>query len=249
MALIKPAVCGALAVAVCAGAGNAAILFTFEDPSASVKEFQVFAPPGIGQPGSLLYNPNISVNLTIDASQESPGARVTLPARLFFLSMTVGPVTQVGNTFIGQTSGAFEFRLPPGGPNPGKVILRGEFNDATLSTFFGTGSHLAAKNTEGGSLLLTAGSALPGILAGVGYALPGGGFDPNGPSSAAWSLTGINSTVKADTLVGFPPNPDKYFPNFAADSAFVGAATVIPTPGAVTFVGVATGLVLVRRRR
>lgn len=241
----------ALCAAVAASAGvtaaaNGAILFSYEDPTALMREFNHLAPTMAGQPGTLTYDSTIIHRFVIDASEESPGVRVTVDATLHFIGMTTGPVTQIGNLFAAETAGAFEFRTTD--PMP-QVILSGTFNDGILTTFFGSGSSTAARNDIGGSLVLTAGPAIFDILANEGYVLPAGGFSDSS-ASASWSLVNIQEPITGDTLVSFPGDPDEYFPDFGADNAFVARALVVPGPGAIALANlVLAALVTPRRRR
>ena len=246
MAHPLPALCAAVAASAgVSAAASGAILFSYEDPTALMREFNHLAPTMAGQPGTLTYDNSVIHRFVIDASEEAPGVRVTVDATLHFIGMTTGPVTQVGNLFAAETAGSFEFRTTD--PMP-QVILSGTFSDGVLTTFFGSGSSTAARNDIGGTLLLTAGPALFSILSNAGYNLPVEGF-ADSPASASWSLVNIQEPINANTLVSFPGDPDKYFPNFAADNAFVARAVVAPTPGALSLAGLAAMAVLAPRRR
>lgn len=236
---------GFLAVSGAAASAQGAIIFSYADPSALVKEFVYSQPAAPGQEGSISYNESIIHNFVIDARQEAPGALTTVPATLHFSSMTAGPVTQFGSSFLAQTMGTFEFRTTELTP---RVLLHGSFDLGVLSTFFGSGAQQAAQNEVGGSLQFTAGPALFDVLAGVGYILPAGGFDASAPASAAWSLVNIEDSITAQTLVNLPPGNEVFFPNFSADNSFVARATVVPTPGAISMFGLASALLLKRRR-
>ncbi len=230
-----------------AAAANGAILFSYEDPTALIQEFSHLAPPGIGQPGSLNYDGSIIHRFVIDATEEAAGVRVEVDATLHFIGMSTGPVTQVGNLFAAETAGAFEFRTNEVIP---RVILSGVFTDGVLTTFFGSGSSIAARNEIGGTLVLTAGPALFDILLAEGYVLPAGGFDANGSASASWSLVNVEDPITANTLVSFDGQPGSYFPNFSADNSFVARAVVIPAPGAMMLAGlVGFGVLAPRRQR
>lgn len=230
---------GALAIG---SVANAGVLFTYDDPNALNQEFKVFAPDGPGNPGTIDFDSTQTLRLRIDASEEMGGAIVEVDAHLFFFDMTVGPVTQVGNSLIGISQGAFEFRTA----DTDALIIRGEFDDGVLLTLFGSGSQQTARNESGGSLVLTPGAALFDLLDSVGYTLPG--IAPEGPSSSAWSLVDINEEITPQTLVSRGENPEEmYFPTFDADSAFVGRFEV-PAPGAVSLLAL-SALVAARRRR
>ena len=240
------ALCAAIAASAgLSAAANGAILFSYEDPTALMREFSHLAPTMAGQPGSLNYNDTVIHRFVIDASEESPGVRVTVDATLQFIGMTTGPVTQVGNLFAAETAGSFQFLTTEATP---RVIMSGTFSDGVLTTFFGSGSSTAARNDIGGSLVLTAGPALFDILAGEGYMLPAGGFSDSS-ASASWSLVNIQEPITAQTLVSFPGDPDQYFPDFAADNAFVARALVLPTPGAISLAGLAAAALIAPRRR
>jgi len=231
---------GALAIG---SVANAGVLFTYDDPNALNQEFKVFAPAGPGNPGTIDFDSTQTLRLRIDATEEQGGAIVEVDAHLFFFDMIVGPVSLVGNSLVGISAGAFEFRTA----GDDELIIRGEFDDGILLTLFGSGSQQTARNEAGGSLVLTPGQALFDLLDSVGYTLPG--IAAGGPSSSAWSLADINEEVNPDTLVNRGTNPNEmYFPTFDADSAFVGRFTV-PTPGSVVMVGLAGAMALGFRRR
>ncbi len=247
MANPRPVLCAAIA-AFCGlqASANAAIIFSYADPTALVKEFVYTQPGGPAQNGSLSYNQSIIHNFVIDARQESPGALTTVPATLHFSNISVGPAAQIGQLFGAVSMGDFEFRTTELSP---RVLLHGHFDLGVLSTFFGSGAQQAAQNEIGGSLQFTAGPALFDVLAGVGYTLPAGGFDTSAPASAAWSLVNIEDSITSQSLVNFPPSGDSFFPNFSADNSFVARATVVPTPGAISMFGVVSAFLLKRRRR
>lgn len=240
----------ALSAAVAASAGisaaaHGAILFSYEDPTALMREFSHLAPTGVGQPGTLAYNDTVIHRFVIDASEESPGVRVTVDATLQFIGMTTGPVTQVGNLFAAETAGSFQFLTTEATP---RVIMSGSFDDGVLSTFFGSGSSTAAQNVIGGTLVLVAGPALFDILDNAGYTLPAGGFRDDS-ASASWSLVNIQEAITAQTLVSFQGDPDQYFPDFSADNAFVARAEVVPAPGAISLAGLMVATLIGPRRR
>lgn len=223
------------------GAAQAAILFSYEDPTALVQEFVYTQPAMVGGLGSLTYENDVIHNFVIDARQEFPGARVTVQATLN-LTADVGPVTQVSNLFVASTAGSFEFLTTEMTP---RVILSGTFSDGTLTTFFGSGSATAARNDIGGSLVLTAGPALFDILADLGYTdFPGLGL---APASASWSMVNISEEISPATLVQF--EDDLFFPDFDADNAFVAQATVLPTPGSLALIAGAWVVSFASRRR
>lgn len=239
-------------IALC-GSASGGILFSYEDPDALVQEFLHFQPTSFGELGRLDYDSGITIRLTIDASEEQAGARTTVDATLTFINMTLGPVTQIGSSFIAQAAGRFEFRLVGAqtqGVPVSDLIFSGDFNDAALFTLFGSGSLNAAKNVDGGSLVLSAGPSLFTILTNdTGYQLPAGGFDPNGQSSAAWSLAQISDPINSQTLVSFPGSPDQFLPSFNAEAAFVARAEVVPAPGVLGLLVVGGTPVAFRRRR
>ncbi|HBS29481.1 MAG TPA: hypothetical protein DEB06_08545 [Phycisphaerales bacterium] len=229
-----------VALASASGAAFGGVLFTYEDPNAKNQEFRVFAPQKQGDNGTIQFDSEQVLRLRIDASEEQPGAVVEVDARLSFIDMIVGPASQVGNSLIGQSAGRFEFRTAD---EDNELIIAGEFEDGVLLTLFDAGSQQTAMNEAGGTLVLTPGPALFTILLEqADYALPG--IDPNGPSSAAWGLANIDE-INPSSLLG--EGPGRYFPDFDADSAFVGRFEV-PAPGAVVLTGL-SGLALVARRR
>ncbi|HVZ93425.1 MAG TPA: hypothetical protein VG797_02840 [Phycisphaerales bacterium] len=223
-------------IAATAGSTNAAIYFTFDDPSAAL-EVQYVAPTGPADTGDLTYNTSIPVDFVVDATDEGALDAVTFQA-IFSTATTVGAVTQVGaSTYTAPISGQFEFRRA----DNNQLILSGMYNGATMFITSIVGSLLADGTVDGGSLFYSPGPALTSALAGVGYALPG--FNLAQAMDAVWTLTAITRVQ----LIQFGGEGPRFLDSFNANAAFTGTVRV-PTPGSIALVGLA-GLSLAGRRK
>lgn len=225
-------------LALAAGSANAAIFFTFDDPSAAL-EVSYQQPTGPADTGDLTYSATIPVDLVADATEEGAAAPVTFQA-YYSTATTVGAVTQVGpGAYIAPVSGAFSFRRA----DNDQLILSGSYSGATLFITSQAGSLLADGEVEGGSLVYTEGPALTAGLGGVGYVLPG--FDLDQPADAVWTLTSITGI----NLISFQRGGPRFLGNFNANAAYTGTVRVVPTPGTVALAGMAGVAVLGGRRR
>lgn len=226
----------ALAGTTLAASGTqAAIFFTFDDPSAAL-EVQYSAPTMPGQLGQLSYNTAVPIQFVVDATEEGATAPVTFDA-IFSLNSQVSPVVTVGpGAVTASVSGQFEFRRQ----DNNQLILSGSYQSAILFVTSIVGSLLADGTVEGGSLSYAAGPAMEAGLAGVDYDLPA--FNAAQPLDGVWTLTAISQ-------VGFVQvGQDRFLNNFNANAAFTGTVRV-PTPGAAALAGMAGLMCFGRRKR
>lgn len=227
----------AAGIALAAGQANAAIYFTFDDPSAAL-EVQYDGPNFSGDLGDLTYNTSIPVDFVVDATDEGASAPISFAA-IFSTATTVGAVTQVGpGAYTMPVSGEFQFRRA----DNMELILSGQYTGATMFITSVVGSLLADGTVDGGNLLYTPGPALFAGLMGVGYDLPG--FNSAAAMDAVWTLTAITGI----NLIQFEQGGPRFLNDFNANAAFTGTVRVIPTPGSAMLAGCA-GLVLAGRRR
>ena len=252
--------CAIAALGLTAGA-QAAVIFTYQAPQTTNREFGYRQPGGAGQTGSLVFDESVVLDFTIDATAEG-GPRFTVPAILTFAptgqnNSFVGPAFGGSGSYLAIAGIQFEFRaVNPATGGPGQnVLLAGSFTQGFLTTEFGgAGSVLAAQNAGGGDLVLSAGPALFAAFSAEGFELNPAGFTTGGPSQASWSLTDFSRTIGDDDLISFGDRgdgtpSDRYLPTFDARSSFVASATVVPTPGAVALLTTLAGLGASRRRR
>ncbi len=223
-----------LAGAVAATSANAAVYFTFDDPSTPL-ELSYVAGSGGGS-GSVSYSGAARVDLVVDGTEEGWGV-ITYSARLT-MDLAVGASLFPPLPFADVT-GSFTFAIDDGFGGFEDILVGSMMNtgltphDLTASGFAGSMSFSNA-GIEGEAFDWTAMNSLAAFFAGNPLF---------GAQSASFSLAGITPGV-------FGVNAEGYIPSFNANAAFVGAAEVnqVPTPGSVALLAIA-GLLGVPRRR
>jgi len=218
-----------VAVGLPCAAAPGAIFFTFQDPG---PEREVTIQENEDSSLSFMYSfvDTVALSLTSDAG-EIADTTFSETRLTFNLQSSTTPVVDQPGLLVTELSGQFTFEDVSGG---GAVtILTGDFSDAVatllLGSFMGTieGSGSLAGDTAVGSVQLTAGAALQGLLD------PGESLGGRQTSSFAFSeLTGEEDDGLM-TLLG--------------SAAFTGSSQVIPAPGGAALLGL--GLLSAARRR
>jgi len=222
----------ALAGAVATSAANAAVYFTFDDPTTPLELTYVAGTNN--NSGSMSYSGAARVDLVVDGTEEGWGT-ITYSARL---------------TMNLSVQGAFSPPLTMAG-------VRGDFTFAIDDGFGGFEDILVGSTVDGAGLLFAGGFSGAVNFSNTGFEGDGefdwtalnslsSFFDGNslfGAQSASFSLAAINPGV-------FGLNQEGYIPSFNANAAFVGAAEVnpIPTPGTAALLAVAALVGAPRRR-
>lgn len=223
----------ALAGAVATSAANAAVYFTFDDPTTPL-ELSYVAGSGGGD-GSVSYSSSARVDLVVDGTDEGWGT-ITYSARLTMdLAVSNSPAPPFP---FGEVTGTFTFAIDDGLGGFEDILVGTATADlAGAMSAMGFAGAIQFSNTglEGdGGFDWTAMNSLSSF------------FDGNnlfGAQSASFSLAAINPGV-------FGLNGEGYIPSFNANAAFVGAAEVnpIPTPGTAALLAVAALIGAPRRR-
>lgn len=221
-----------LAGAVATTGANAAVYFTFDDPSTPL-ELSYVAGSGGGN-GSVSYSGAARVDLVVDGTEEGWGV-ITYSARLT-MDLAVGASAFPPLPFA-EVSGSFTFAIDDGFGGFEDILVGSTVNSPGLMTAGGFAGSMSFSNTgtEGdGAFDWTAMNSLAAFFAGNPLF---------GAQSASFSLAGITPGV-------FGLNNEGYIPSFNANAAFVGAAEVnqVPTPGSAALLAIA-GLLSVPRRR
>lgn len=222
----------ALAGAVATSAANAAVYFTFDDPSTPL-ELTYVAGTGGGD-GSLSYSGSARVDLVVDGTDEGWGV-ITYSARLTMdLAVTDSPFPPFP---FGEVSGSFTFAIDDG---------FGGFEDILVGTTNDTPGLMSAGGFAGAVSFSNTGTENDGAFDWTAMNALSAFFNGNalfGAQSASFSLAAINPGV-------FGLNSEGYIPSFNANVAFVGAAEVnpIPTPGTAALLAVAALIGAPRRR-
>lgn len=218
---------------VMAASANAAVYFTFDDPSTPL-ELSYVAGSGGGN-GSISYSSAARVDLVVDGSEEGWGI-TTYSARLTMnLSVTASPMAPFP---FGSVFGTFTFAIDDG---------LGGFEDILVGTALaGMPGLMSAGGFAGAITFSNTGFEGDGGFDWTALNSLSNFFNGNslfGAQSASFSLAAINPGV-------FALNNEGYIPSFSANAAFVGAAEVnpIPTPGTAALLGAAGLLGLGRRR-
>lgn len=225
----------ALAGVVATSAANAAVYFTFDDPTTPL-EFSYVAGSGGGS-GSVSYSGAARVDLVVDGTEEGWGV-ITYSARLT-MDLAVGASLFPPLPFADVT-GSFTFAIDDGFGGFEDILVGSIMNtgltphDLTASGFAGSMSFSNTGFEGDGAFDWTAMNSLAAFFAGNPLF---------GAQSASFSLAGITPGV-------FGLNAEGYIPSFNANAAFVGAAEVnpIPTPGSAALLAVAALLGVPRRR-
>lgn len=223
----------ALAGAVATSAANAAVYFTFDDPTTPL-EFSYVAGSGGGN-GSASYSSAARVDLVVDGTEEGWGT-TTYSARLT-MDLAVTPV-QMPLPFAALI-GTFTFAIDDG---------QGGFEDILVGTSAlnqGVGGLMFAFGFTGSMNFTNSGFEGDGLFDWTALNSLSDFFDGNnlfGEQSATFSLAALDPGV-------FAFGGD-YIPSFNANAAFVGAAEVnpIPTPGSAALLAVAALIGAPRRR-
>jgi hypothetical protein len=199
------------------------VFFTYDDPNGPPREF-MYSEGDANSEGTITFNTNPTIDLVVDATETGQGIQ-EYQVHLS-MNLTVGQATLVmGNAWQAPVSGSFAF-------NDGNDdVLSGDIMDGAFLTFGTTGNVSAGTATF--SLVMMVSGAIADQL---------GGATLTAAFDASWSLS--------DFLPGSPTiNPSGYLRSFVANTAFVGSAQIIPTPGASALLGIAGLLVVPRRRR
>lgn len=220
--MVRCAVLSAAGIAIAASTAQAAVFFTFADPTAPREvEFD-------SDSNTLSYDTGTLLNLVADATDEGAASTETFSAMLT-MEITVGdasPISDVEGGFTAPVSGFFEFTLS----GSGESLLRGEFSGGGLVTLGGAGAVISTSNT---GLTYTAGSDLAMYLGDAGISSLVAPFD------ASFTLTDVEPAISVD---------DGKFEDFSANAAFTGTAN-IPAPGAIVLIGASALAASGRRRR
>lgn len=212
----------------CGAAAEAAISFTFQDPSTAREVTQTAS--GAATPGSISYNPVPAVSLRVDGTEEGLG--VLNYSTTLTMNISVGPggpVSGVPGALSALLSGNFSFF----DRDSSATILTGTFTNAAIVTLTQAGAIIST--SQDSLMTYTAAGALLTQLNNHGFS------GLTGPSDAAFTLTDITPTA---LLNGFG-----FFNSFTANAAFTGTTHVVPAPGALGLTALAALGVARRRRR
>ncbi len=218
-----------LAGALGTSAANAAIYFTFDDPSTPL-ELTYVAGTGGGS-GSVTYSSAARVDLVVDGTEDGFGI-TTYSARLT-MDLAVAPVFAPPIP-IAVTTGTFTFAIDDGFGGF-TDILHGDAGEIGGAMFaIGFSGSISFSNDGDEDPVLFNWTAMNDLLAFLG------GNQLIGAQSASFSLAALTPPVLGVNVEG-------YIPSFTANAAFVGHGE-IPAPGPTALFGLA-GLVMARRRR
>jgi hypothetical protein len=228
----KPIVGSVAGIALAAGSANAAVYFTFADPST---ELEVRGEtPALGGTGDLTYGEATitrpTIRFTVDATEEG-GSITTFDAYLVW-DLEFGPATVTGMTTTATVIGTFEFREE----GTDDVILSGDVGEGYLFTMIGVGTVLTDIS---GGLNYEVGPALTAADPVV--------TDLQGEFDGVYTLTRLQFENNVPTFQG--QDGQTYYSSFSANAAFTGTAERIPAPGAVVLSVLALGFAGFSRRR
>lgn len=222
----------AVAVGMPCTAAQAAIFFTFQDPSPD-RELTVQENPDNSL--SFSYSMTQLVSLSVTASDGELANTTFSQTRLTMnVDTSTTPVVDQPNLLVAELSGTFTFE-DVSGMSPA-TILTGTFDEAIatllIADLMGTieASGSAAGDTAVGSLQLTAGDALTDLFVDDSLVL-------GGRQTASFALSELSGMEDGDDLF-----------TLMGSAAFTGSSQVIPSPGSASLLGLA-GLVALRRRR
>ncbi len=228
----KALVGSASALALVAGSANAAVFFTFADPSTQL-EVRGETPSG-GGVGDLTYGePPLTepvLQFKVDATEE--GGSITTFDAILDWDLQYGPATVIGSTVIAEVTGTFEYRRA----DNDEVILSGDVGQASLIVTIGVGSILTDFITN---LTYEVGPALTAADPVV--------TDLQGEFDGVYTLTRLRFDDGQQTIIG--DDQLTYFNSFSANAAFTGTAERIPAPGSVALGALGLGLAATRLRR
>ena len=219
-------------------AANAAVSFTFQDPSSAL-EF-VYTEGDDMNVGRISYNSPMDgsvLQLTVDASEHGL-APISFDA-ILDIDLAVSTATDLGFGAIANVTGTFRFYDASADAVRGvlPLILEGVVTNGSFFVIGTTGAQVSS-STEN-SLVLNAGSALQDYL-------DMGGLSLAEQMDSSFSLSGI---TLAGGGGGAPTiNQFGYMESFASNAAYVGNAEIVPSPP-VGLTLAALAIATPRRRR
>lgn len=222
---LKTCLLASMAGLAVAGAANATVYFTYDDPFGPAKELQ-YTEGNAMMDGHISYSSAVPFQFVVDGTDEGLGT-TTIDAAII-MDVDVGTATPgAGGSFSASVTGTFEVR----DFNTNELLLDGVITNGAVLTFSSTGGLLATSTNN--SLTMSAHGSLLAFL---------GGLQLEPQMDVAWSLSDISPTVVGTNAWG-------YFESFNANTAFVGNAERVPSPGAASLLAAAGLVTLPRRRR